>query len=43
LHKNKHDDFDLPVTKKGIPVITVENGAEVSTIIDLQENKDDIQ
>lgn len=43
LHKNKHDDFDLPVTKKGIPVITVENGAEVNTIVDLQENKEDIQ
>lgn len=43
LHKNKHDDFDLPVTKKGIPVITVENGAEINTIIDLQENKEDIQ
>ena len=43
LHKNKHDDFDLPVTKKGIPVITAENGAEINTIIDLQENKEDIQ
>ena len=24
LHKNKHEDFDLDVTKKGIPVITVD-------------------
>jgi len=23
LHKNKHDDFDLKVTPKGIPVVTV--------------------
>lgn len=39
LHRNKHDDFDLDVTKKGIPVITVEND-NVETLEEIQQQKD---
>lgn len=39
LHKNKHEDFDLKVTPKGIPVITVAND-NVQTLEEIQEQKD---
>lgn len=42
LHKNKHADFDLDVTKKGIPVITVEDDTNVETLEDIQEQKDTV-
>lgn len=35
LHKNKHDDFGIEVTKKGIPVITVEDDT-VETLPEIQ-------
>jgi len=41
LHKNKHEDFDLDVTKKGIPVITVDND-DVETLEEIQEQKDSV-
>ena len=41
LHKNKHEDFDLDVTKKGIPVITVDND-NVETLEEIQEQKDSV-
>lgn len=41
LHKNKHADFDLDVTKKGIPVITVEDDS-VETLEEIQDQKDSL-
>ena len=41
LHKNKHEDFDLDVTKKGIPVITVKDD-NVETLEEIQEQKDSL-
>lgn len=41
LHKNKHEDFDLDVTKKGIPVITVDDD-NVETLEEIQEQKDSV-
>ena len=41
LHKNKHDDFEIDVTKKGIPVITVKDDS-VETLEEIQEQKDSV-
>ena len=41
LHKNKHEDFDIDVTKKGIPVITVKDD-NVETLEEIQEQKDSV-
>lgn len=41
LHKNKHEDFDLDVTNKGIPVITVTDD-NVETLEEIQEQKDSV-
>lgn len=41
LHKDKHDDFGIDVTKKGIPVITVKDD-NVSTLEEIQEQKDSV-
>lgn len=41
LHKNKHEDFDLDVTKKGIPVITVDDD-NVETLEEIQEQKESV-
>ena len=41
LHKNKHDDFEIDVTKKGIPVITVADD-NVETLEEIQEQKDSV-
>ena len=40
-HKNKHDDFGIDVTKKGIPVITVDDD-NVETLGEIQEQKDSV-
>lgn len=42
LHKNKHEDFDLPVTAKGIPVISVEDDS-AETIQDLQAQSESVE
>lgn len=39
LHKNKHADFDLDVTKKGIPVVTVKDD-NVETLEEIQAQSD---
>ena len=41
LHKNKHADFDLDVTKKGIPVITVKDD-NVETLEEIQNQSDSV-
>lgn len=42
LHKNKHNDFDLEnITKKGIPVVTVEDDT-VTTLPEIQAQEDSI-
>ena len=41
MHKNKHDDFGIDVTKKGIPVITVDDD-NVETLSDIQEQSDSV-
>lgn len=41
LHKDKHGDFGIDVTKKGIPVITVKDD-NVSTLEEIQEQKDSV-
>lgn len=41
LHKNKHDNFELDVTKKGIPVITVKDD-NVETLEDIQQQSDSV-
>lgn len=41
LHKNKHEDFDLDVTNKGIPVITVTDD-NVETLEEIKEQKDSV-
>lgn len=40
-HKNKHADFGIDVTKKGIPVITVDDD-NVETLSDIQEQSDSV-
>lgn len=40
-HKNKHDDFGLDVTKKGIPVVTVDND-NVETLSEIQEQSNSL-
>lgn len=40
-HKDKHEDFGIDVTKKGIPVITVDND-NVSTLEEIQEQADSV-
>lgn len=39
LHKNKHEDFGLDVTEKGIPVVTVKDDS-AETLEDIQEQSD---
>ena len=39
LHAHKHEDFDLDVTKKGIPVITVQDDS-VETLPEIQRQSD---
>ena len=41
LHKNKHDDFGIDVTKKGIPVITVADDS-VETLQEIQDQADTV-
>ena len=41
LHKNKHDDFKLDVTEKGIPVITVPDDS-VTTLSEIQAQSDEL-
>lgn len=41
LHKNKHDDFGLDVTKKGIPVITVKDD-DVETLEEIQAQEESV-
>ena len=41
LHKNKHADFDLDITKKGIPVITVTDD-NVETLEEIQNQSDSV-
>lgn len=41
LHKNKHADFDLDVTKKGIPVITVKDD-NVETLEEIQNQSNSV-
>lgn len=41
LHKNKHDDFGIDVTGKGIPVITVTDD-NVETLEEIQAQKDSV-
>lgn len=41
LHKNKHDDFGIDVTKKGIPVITVADDS-VETLQEIQNQADTV-
>lgn len=41
LHKNKHADFELDVTKKGIPVITVDDDS-VETLKEIQAQSDSL-
>ena len=41
LHKNKHDDFGIDVTKKGIPVITVDDDS-VETLPEIQRQADSV-
>lgn len=41
LHKNKHDDFGIDVTKKGIPVITVTDD-NVETLPEIQAQSDSV-
>ena len=41
LHKNKHDDFGLDVTKKGIPVITVKDD-NVETLEEMQAQEESV-
>lgn len=41
MHKNKHDDFGIDVTKKGIPVITVEDDS-VETLPEIQAQADSV-
>ena len=41
LHKNKHEDFEIDTTKKGIPVITVEDDS-AETLEDIQKQKDSV-
>ena len=42
LHKNKHDDFGIDVTEKGIPVITVKDDT-VETLPEIQQQADSIK
>ena len=41
LHKNKHEDFELDTTEKGIPVITVKND-NVETLEEIQAQSDTV-
>lgn len=41
LHKNKHEDFELDTTEKGIPVITVKDD-NVETLEEIQAQSDTV-
>lgn len=40
-HKNKHDDFGIDITKKGIPVITVDDDT-AETLEEIQAQADSV-
>lgn len=41
LHKNKHEDFGIEVSKKGIPVITVDDDS-VQTLTEIQQQAESV-